>query len=251
VPPRSSSRPPARHDDLRAMFINCTLTPSPGRSHTQALADRSIAIMERQGVEVDVVRAVDHVIAPGVQPDMTEHGFDRDDWPAIFQRVHAADILVLLTPVWLGAKSSVASRVMERLYAYSGMRNEAGQYVYYGRVAGCIITGNEDGAKHVAMNLLFSLQHLGYMIPPQSDAAWLGEVGPGPSYGDEGSGGPENDFTRRNTTFMTWNLLHAARILKDLGGFPVHGNQADLWADGERFDHPDVPTASDGHRRLT
>jgi multimeric flavodoxin WrbA len=187
---------------------------------------------------VEVVRAVDHVIAPGVQPDMTEHGAMRDDWPAIYERVERADILVLLTPIWLGDKSSVATRVVERLYAYSGLRNAAGQYVYYGRAGGCIVTGNEDGAKHCAMNLLYSLQHLGYLVPPQSDAAWLGEAGPGPSYADPGSGGPDNDFTNRNTTFMTWNLLHAARMLKDLGGFPAYGNQADLWDAGQRFDHP-------------
>lgn len=232
------SSAPASYDDLRVMYINCSLTPSPGRSHTQALADRSIAIMEANGVEVDVLRAVDHDIAPGVYPDMTEHGFAHDAWPELFERVMAADILVVLTPIWLGEKSSVASRVIERLYSSSGELNDHGQYAYYGRTAGCIITGNEDGAKHCAMNLLYSLQHLGYVIPPQADAAWLGEAGPGPSYADEGSGGPENDFTNRNTTFMTWNLLHTARWLKDAGGFPVHGNQRSQWDAGCRFDAP-------------
>jgi len=232
------STAPARYDDLRALFINCTLTPSPGLSHTQVLADRSIAIMAANGVEVDVLRAVDHDIAPGVYPDMTEHGAASDAWPELFPRVMAADILVMLTPIWLGEKSSVASRVVERLYSSSGELNEHGQYAYYSRTAGCIITGNEDGAKHCAMNLLYSLQHLGYVIPPQSDAGWLGEAGPGPSYADEGSGGPENDFTNRNTTFMTWNLLHTARWLKDAGGFPVHGNQRSQWDAGCRFDAP-------------
>ena len=75
------------------------------------------------------------------------------------------------------------------------------------------------------MNVLYSLQHLGYMIPPQADAGWIGEAGPGPSYLDQGSGGPENDFTNRNTTFAAWNLLHLARMLKDAGGIPAHGNQ--------------------------
>jgi multimeric flavodoxin WrbA len=181
---------PASYDDLRALFVNCTLKPSPEPSHTQALADRSIAIMRANGVSVDTVRAVDHQLAPGVYPDMTEHGADRDDWPGIFEQVMAADILVLLTPIWLGEKSSVATRVVERLYGNSGLLNDAGQYAYYGRTGGVIVTGNEDGAKHCAMNLLYSLQHLGYVIPPQADAAWLGEAGPGPSYADEGSGGP-------------------------------------------------------------
>jgi multimeric flavodoxin WrbA len=185
--------------DLRALFINCTLKRSPERSNTQGLADLAIAIMERNGVSVDVIRAVDHEIAPGVYPDMTDRGWERDDWPAISERVMAADILVLLTPVWLGEKSSVCTRVIERLYGNSSVLNESGQYAYYGRVGGCITTGNEDGAKHCAMNILYSLQHLGYVIPPQADCAWVGEAGPGPSYLDPASGGPANDFTNRNT----------------------------------------------------
>ena len=196
--------------DLRAVYINCTLKRSPEISHTQGLGDRSIAIMGRNGVSVDSIRAVDHEIAPGVYPDMTEYGFERDDWPQIYEKVEAAHILVLLAPIWLGEKSSVCTRVIERLYGNSHLLNDDGQYAYYGRVGGCIITGNEDGGKHCAMNILYSLQHLGYVIPPQADSAWLGEAGPGPSYLDPDSGGPDNDFTNRNTTFMTWNLLHLA-----------------------------------------
>ncbi len=234
---------PADYGDLRAVYINCTLKRSPEVSHTQGLADRSIAIMRRLGAQVEVIRAVDHEIATGVYPDMTEHGWPRDEWPGIFARVMAADVLVLTTPIWLGEKSSVCTRVIERLYGNSHLLNAAGQWTYYGRVGGCIVTGNEDGAKHCAMNVLYSLQHLGYVIPPQADAGWLGEAGPGPSYLDPGSGGPENDFTNRNTTFLTWNLLHLARILKDGGGIPAHGNQPGLWAAGCRFD-----TANPEHR---
>ncbi|HLG01006.1 MAG TPA: NAD(P)H-dependent oxidoreductase [Acidimicrobiia bacterium] len=222
--------------DLRAIYINCTLKKSPERSHTQGLADISIEIMKRQKVTVETIRAVDHDIPPGVYPDMTEHGWDRDDWPGLWEKVMAADILVLLSPIWLGEKSSVCTRVIERLYGNSGVLNDDGQYAYYGRVGGCIITGNEDGAKHSAMNILYSLQHLGYSIPPQADSAWLGEAGPGPSYLDDGSGGPENDFTNRNTTFLTWNLLHLARMIKDAGGIPAHGNQRAAWDAGCRFD---------------
>ena len=221
--------------DLRAIFINCTLKRAPEVSNTQGLADHSIAIMEELGVSVEVIRAVDHEIATGVWPDMTEHGWARDDWPAIYAKVMAADILVLLTPIWLGEKSSVCTRVIERLYGNSHLLNERGQWAYYGRVGGCIVTGNEDGIKHCAMNILYSLQHLGYVIPPQADAGWIGEAGPGPSYLDPGSGGPENDFTARNTTFMTWNLLHLARMLKNAHGIPAHGNQPGQWECGARF----------------
>ncbi|REK18754.1 MAG: flavodoxin family protein [Actinobacteria bacterium] len=224
--------------DLRALFINTTLKPSPAMSHTQGLVDISAEIMRRQGVSVDQFRAVDHDIAPGVWPDMREHGFETDEWPELFERVSAADILVLASPIWLGEKSSVCTKVIERLYGNSSQLNEQGQYAYYGRVGGCLITGNEDGIKHCSMNILYSLQHLGYTIPPQADAGWIGEAGPGPSYLDEGSGGPENDFTNRNTTFMTWNLLHVGRMLKDQGGMPAHGNQRSAWEAGCRFDFP-------------
>jgi len=222
--------------DLKALFINCTLKRSPDRSHTQGLIDIAAAIMEKNGVSTDVVRAVDHDIAYGVWPDMTEHGWEKDEWPAILEKVMAAEILVITSPIWLGEKSSVCNKVIERLYAASGQLNNDGQYAYYGRVGGCLITGNEDGAKHCSMNILYSLQHLGYVIPPQADAGWLGEAGPGPSYLDDGSGGPENDFTNRNTTFMTWNLLHLARMIKDAGGIPAHGNQRSEWDAGCRFD---------------
>jgi multimeric flavodoxin WrbA len=227
---------PYDFSDLKAVFISCTLKRSPEVSNTEGLAELSMEIMRRTGVEVELIRALDHDIATGVWPDMTEHGWERDDWPAIFEKVIAADILVLLTPIWLGEKSSVCTQVIERLYGNSHLLNDAGQYAYYGRVGGCLVTGNEDGIKHCAMNILYSLQHLGYVIPPQADAGWIGEAGPGPSYLDEGSGGPGNDFTNRNTTFMTWNLLHVARMLKDAGGIPAYGNQRPAWDAGTRFD---------------
>ena len=223
---------------LSALYINCTLKKSPEQSHTQGLADIAIAFMEANGVTTETIRAVDHDIASGVYPDMTEHGWDADEWPAIHEKVMAADILVVLTPIWLGEKSSICTKVIERLYANSHLLNEHGQYAYYGRVGGCVVTGNEDGAKHCSMNVLYSLQHLGYVIPPQADCAWLGEAGPGPSYLDGGSGGPENDFTNRNTTFMAWNLLHLARMVKDAGGIPAHGNQRSEWDAGCRPDFP-------------
>ena len=238
--------PPARYDDLRALYINCTLQPTPQKSHTGLLMEASQTIMRAQGVSVEAFRAVDYKLAPGMQPDMRGHGFDEDDWPALFEKVKAADILVLGTPIWLGASSSVCSRVIERLYAHSSETNDRGQYVYYGKVGGCLVTGNEDGIKHVARDVLYSLQHIGYLIPPQADAGWIGEVGPGPSYGDDGPHGKvgfNSDFTQRMTTFMTWNLLHLARLLKDAGGIPAYGNRLDAWKAGQRFGFPPEFTA--------
>ncbi len=222
--------------DLSAVFINATLKPSPQVSNTEGLIRISKSIMEKHGVKTTVIRSVDHTIAPGVYPDMTGHGFKKDDWPKIQSKVMAADILVLAGPIWLGDNSSEMKKVIERLYANSSILNAHGQYAYYGRVGGCLITGNEDGIKHCAMNVLYSLQHLGYTIPPQADAGWIGEAGPGPSYLDPKGGGLNNDFTNRNTTFMTWNLLHLAKLIKDNGGLPAFGNQRSEWDAGARFD---------------
>lgn len=222
--------------NIKALFINCTLKPQPQTSNTEGLAKVSMNIMQKQGVQVEMIRSVDHDIAPGIYPDMTEHGFATDEWPDIQKKVMNADILVLCGPIWLGDNSSEMKKVIERLYGNSANLNDKGQYAYYGKVGGCIITGNEDGAKHCAMNVLYSLQHIGYAIPPQADSAWVGEAGPGPSYLDKDSGGPENDFTNRNTTFMTWNLLHMASLLQEAGGFPAHGNQRDKWDAGAQFD---------------
>lgn len=220
------------------MFLNCTLKKSPKTSNTRGLIDVSKHIMEKHNVDVEVIRVVDYEVANGVYPDMTEEGWEKDEWPSIQKKVMDSDILVLGTPIWLGDKSSICTKVIERLYANSGKLNKKGQYLYYGKVGGTIITGNEDGAKHCAMNILYSLQHLGYVIPPQADAGWLGEIGPGPSYLDEGSGGPENDFTNRNTTFMSWNLMHMAKLLKDNNGIEDYGNQRSKWDAGCRFDNP-------------
>jgi hypothetical protein len=93
--------------DLNALYINCTLKKSPEPSHSQGLIDISTSIMEKNGVEVEMIRAIDYDLASGVWPDMTEHGWDRDDWPVIFERVEAADILVLGSAIWLGEKTSV------------------------------------------------------------------------------------------------------------------------------------------------
>ncbi len=163
---------------LKALFINCTLKKSPEPSNTQGLVDASRHIMEQHGVQVEVVRAIDHDIATGVWPDMREHGWEHDEWPEIFEKVKAAHILVLAGPIWLGDNSSVMKQVHERLYGGSHLLNDQGQYLYYGRVGGCLITGNEDGIKHCAHNVLYTLQHIGYTIPRRPTPA--GSVRPAP-----------------------------------------------------------------------
>jgi multimeric flavodoxin WrbA len=224
---------------LSALFINTSLKRDPDESHTRLLMGVSATIMERNGVQVDHLHMLSHQVPPGVYPDMTDHGWERDDWPALWEQVKAADILVVGTPLWLGEESSVCRVLIERLYGMSGLLNDKGQSIFYGKVGGSVITGNEDGMKHAAMTIGYALSHLGYTIPPQADCGWIGEAGPGPSYGDVADGEPvgfDNEFTQRNTTIMTWNLLHLARMLKDAGGYPNHGNDRTAWSAGCRFD---------------
>ncbi len=220
---------------IKAVLVNCTLKRSPDTSHTRGLMDLAAGIMKREGVQIDFIRMADHDVATGIYPDMTAHGWSTDEWPELFQKIIAADILVIGSPIWLGQISSEARKFIERLYSNSAELNPRGQFVYYGKTAGCIITGNEDGVKHCASDILYSLQHIGYVVPPQADCGWVGDVGPGPSYLDNDSGAADNDFTNRNTTFMTYNLLHTAAMLRKNGGFPAYGNVAEQWDSGQRW----------------
>jgi len=220
--------------DLRALFLNCSLKSTASESHTRRLLARSAGIMASQDVSVEMLHVLEHDIAFGMVKDATEEGRARDDWPAVQRKIMDADILVIGTPIWLGMKSSVAMLVIERMYAYSGDRNAKGQYLYYGKTAGCVVTGNEDGVKACSMDILYAMAHIGYTIPPQPDCGWIGEAGPGPSYGDVLDGqdtpvGYDNTFTLKNCTIMSWNLMHTARRLKDADGLPTTGNMADRW----------------------
>lgn len=225
------------YSDLSAVFLNCSLKADNNESHTQTLMNASIDLMEGAGVSVDRIHMRDHHIAFGVQPDMTKQGADRDDWPALWDRVKAANILVIGTPIWLGEPSSVCRLLIERLYAMSGQLNDQGQSIFYGKTGGVVVTGNEDGVKQSATSILYALSHLGYTIPPQADCGWIGPIGPGPSYGDEREDGSivgaDSEFTQKNTTIMSWNLMHLAQRLR--GGIPAYGNDRRAWDDGNRF----------------
>ncbi len=225
--------------ELNALFINTSLKKKAEDSHTRLLLSASAEIMKKNGVSVEHLHLASHDVPPGVYPDMTKHGWEKDEWPALWEKVNTAEILVVGTPIWLGEESSICRILIERLYAMSGNLNDKGQSIYYGKVGGCVITGNEDGIKHTAMTIGFSLNHLGYTTPPQADCGWIGEAGPGPSYGDVKDGGGrvgfDNEFTQRNTTIMTWNCMHLARMLKESGGIPNDGNNRKAWEAGERF----------------
>lgn len=172
---------------------------------------------------------------------MHEHGAEHDDWPTqVWPHIGEADILIIGTPLWLGEESSLCRVVIERLCAYSAQTNEKRPIRLLWQDWWMRCNGhNEDGVKHASMTVLYSLQHVGFVVLPQADCGWIGEVGPGPSYGDNGAG-LTNNFTSWNATFMTWNLMHMARMLKERGGMPVYGNVPQAWQDRECFEHPEL-----------
>jgi multimeric flavodoxin WrbA len=195
---------------LKAVFLNCTIKKSPEVSNTQALIDKVIDLYRDLGVESETVRIVDHNIPFGVETDMGEG----DEWPEILAKLKEADIVVIGTPIWFGVRASVAQLVIERL---DGTYNEGdaktGQFPLYGKVAACIVTGNEDGAHDAAATTLFNLSHLGCVVPPNSDCYWVGTAGPGPSYIE--AGGDRHLYTNKTARYLANNTAYFARLMKD------------------------------------
>lgn len=191
-----------------ALFLNCTLKRSPEVSNTEALIRKVAGFMEELGATTEVVRVVDHQIAFGVESDMG----DGDEWPHVLERVKACDILVIASPIWFGVRASVAQLVIERLDGtYSEGDPQTGLYPLYGKVGGCIVTGNEDGAHDVCANTLYNLTHLGCTIPPNVDCYWVGDAGPGPSY--VAAHGDRHRYTNRTALYMAANLVWMAGVL--------------------------------------
>ncbi|MFZ4453191.1 flavodoxin family protein [Salibacterium aidingense] len=201
---------------LQALFLNISLKRGPERSNTSALLEKAGAWLQKENVAVEEVRIADYRILPGMEPDMG----DGDEWPSIRSKVMKADILLIGTPVWIGERSSLSTLLLERLYASSGETNEKGQGIYYNKTAGVVVTGNEDGAKNAAKPILYALQHIGFTVPPNVDAYWVGEAGPGPSYIEAGQ---NSEFTKKNTKMMAYNLIHFSRMLRETP-IPAEGN---------------------------
>ncbi|HEX7064972.1 MAG TPA: flavodoxin family protein [Bacillales bacterium] len=202
---------------LKALILNGSLKKSEEMSNTQALADQAAEIFREKAVETETVRLADYNIAYGISDNMGEG----DEWPEIFRKVKEADILIIATPIWLGEKSSITSLAIERLYGASGFTNEKGQPIYYNKVAGVVVTGNEDGAKEASRSLIYALSHIGFTIPPNVDTYWVGEAGPGPSFVE--ADGQENEFTQHHVKVMSHNLIHFAKMFKD-HPIPAEGN---------------------------
>jgi multimeric flavodoxin WrbA len=192
---------------MRALIINCTLKASPEPSNTEALARVVAEALEKRGVTVDWVRAADHDIKPGVESDMGPG----DAWPPIREKVLAADILVMATPTWVGRPSSVAQRVIERMDAMISETGDDDLPVAFNRVAGVVVTGNEDGAHHVISEIAGALGDIGYTIPGQAWVYWNMGPGPGPSYSETDHG---HEWAHKTAGSMAHNLFAVASALK-------------------------------------
>ena len=192
---------------MKALILTCTLKRSPEPSNTDALADVVADKLTGAGVEVERIRAVDHDIKPGVSSDEG----DGDAWPRIRERILASEILVIATPTWLGKPSSVAQRVCERMDAMLSETGDDDKPVAYDRVAGVVVTGNEDGAHHVIGEIAGSLIDIGFTVPGQAWTYWNMGPGPGPSYTETDHGHEWSETTGRTAAA---NLVAVARALQ-------------------------------------
>ncbi|MBJ7485474.1 flavodoxin family protein [Brevundimonas sp.] len=191
---------------MKAVVLNCTLKPSPQTSSTEALANVVIAELEKGGAEVEMVRLVDLSIKPGVSADEG----DGDDWPTVDAKLKAAQIVVFATPTWLGQMSSVALRALERMDAWFGETDDSGRPVAFGKVAGIVVTGNEDGAHNIVATISQGLIDMGFTIPGQSWTYWHLGPGPGPDYVETDQGHDYSDRVGRNAAR---NLVALAKVL--------------------------------------
>lgn len=163
---------------MHAIVLNATLKPSPEESSTEALAGVVSNELESRGVTTETIRLVDQDIRPGVVSEAVGEG---DGWPAIHEKLVAADILIMASPTWLGQPSSECRRALERMDAMLSETGDDGVPVAYNKVAGIVITGNEDGAHAGVATIAQALIDIGYTVPAQGWTYW--NKGPGP--GDE------------------------------------------------------------------
>src|SRR3978361_1066054 len=196
---------------MNAVVLNCSLKPGSDTSNTQMLADEVIKELEQRGVESTVFRLADQAVLPGVETDMG----DGDGWPAVHEAILAAQIVVFATPTWVGRPSSIAQRALERMDAMISETDDQDRPVAYDKVAGVVVTGNEDGAHHVISEINGALVDIGFTIPPQSWTYWNRGPGPGPEYSDTDEG---HEWSISTGRAMAQNLV---RVATPLAAAPV------------------------------
>jgi multimeric flavodoxin WrbA len=204
---------------LYALFLNCTLKKSPEVSNTEALCNLLIERLKAHepDIETELVRVVDCNVLPGIANDEG----DGDEWPTILEKIKRCNIFIPAMAIWMGVRSSIAQRVIERLDGTTKtlMCEKTGQFPLYGSVCGCVVTGNEDGSHDCVATTFANLLHFGVTVPPNTDVYWVGDAGPGASYIE--AGGELSPYVRRNAELAAINLLFAAKLLRD-NPYPIN-----------------------------
>jgi multimeric flavodoxin WrbA len=193
---------------LTAFGLVCSLKPSPDRSSSELLAQQVLDALGKHGVSGSLERVLDHDVKPGVEADMG----DGDAWPALRERMLAADIFLLATPTWMGHLSSVAQRVLERLDAEISDTDDAGRMRTYGKVAAAVVVGNEDGAHKISADLFQGLNDVGFSLAPGAVTYWNGEAMQTTDYQDLDET-PES--VASTTASLAANAAHLARLLAE------------------------------------
>lgn len=192
---------------INALILVCTLSPSPKASSSDLLARQVAAEFTEHQVHSEILRIADFDVKPGVLKDMG----GGDQWPGIRQKLLAADILVLATPIWVGHPSSLAQRVLERLDAELSQTDEQGRPILFGKVGVVAVVGNEDGAHHVIAELGQGLADVGFTLPAQGSTYWVGQAMHTTDYQDLDQ---TPQVTANATQIATRNAAHLARLLK-------------------------------------
>jgi len=167
---------------MKAFILNCTLKQSPSLSNTEALADVLRKELETRGVQAEIYRLADYNVPPGTASDEGEH----DEWPQLRQKILGADIFIMASPTWVGRMSSMAMKAIERMDAMLSEKDEDSRPVTFNHVAGFVVTGNEDGAKHTIGEMIAALVELGFTVPGQAWTYWNNGAAIGDSYLDSG-----------------------------------------------------------------
>jgi multimeric flavodoxin WrbA len=192
---------------VRAVVLNCSLKRGDERSNTQMLAAGVIDALGNRDVECETFRLADLDIHPGVESDMGEG----DEWPRVREALLEAEIIIFATPTWVGRPSSIAQRALERMDALISETDDEGRPVAYNKVAGVVVTGNEDGAHHVISEITGALGDIGYTVPGQAWTYWNRGPGPGPDYADTDEG---HEWSARTGRAMAQNLAEVAKALQ-------------------------------------
>ncbi|TSD82882.1 flavodoxin family protein [Mycobacterium sp. KBS0706] len=174
---------------LKAIAFNCTLKSTANSSEpssTDRLLTEVLAALAEHEVSGEIIRAADHDIKPGVTSDEGPG----DAWPALRRKILAADILLIGTPIWLGQRSSICKRVLERMDAFLEETDDEGRMISFGSVAAVAVVG--------------------FTIPAGAVTYWVGEAMGNTNYIDLAE---TPEAVQKATATLARNTAHLARLL--------------------------------------